>query len=177
MSNPHWLPHTIPWNQTQGETWEQYEQRLFHVFQAEFGNQNPLLFQGEPVRFRRIPYTGIYPEAFVHLTTCKQDDSDTRLPDPLRSERIGWPRPIMENYPSCDICNYEDCVKPWVWINDKKVKIYLPNQQYLVILSQRGNQDEGNGYWVLITAYHLEQSHRIARIEKEYDSRFSTKVQ
>lgn len=64
--NPHWLPGLIPWNQEHGETWEQYEQRLFHVFQNEF--RESFQYDGKPVHYKRMPYDGIYPEAFMHLT-------------------------------------------------------------------------------------------------------------
>ena len=59
--NPHWLPGLIPWNQEHGETWEQYEQRLFHVFQNEF--RESFQYDGKPVHYKRMPYDGIYPEA------------------------------------------------------------------------------------------------------------------
>ena len=170
--NPHWLPDLIPWNQENGESWEQYEKRLFHVFQNEFGE--PLQYNGKPVRYKRMPYAGIYPEAFIHLTTCNQDDSGSRLPDTKRSERISWPRPVVEHHPFCKICGYTQCTRPWVWRGSGKykdrVKIYLPNQQYLVVLGDRKD------YWVLITAYYVNHSWSISKLEKEYNSRFSTKI-
>lgn len=168
--NPHWLPGLVIWDQTAGETWDAYEKRLFHVFQQEFGSGG-ILFHGEPVRFRRMPYTGHYPEAFIHLTTCRQGDDEARLSDIARSERIRWPRPVIERHPSCGVCGYSACTKPWVWQTRKKVKIYLPNQQYLVILEKRSD------YWVLITAYHLERSHSIEKITREYNSCFSVILQ
>lgn len=54
--NPHWLPGLIPWNQEHGETWEQYEQRLFHVFQNEF--KESFQYDGKPVHYKRMPYDG-----------------------------------------------------------------------------------------------------------------------
>lgn len=171
--NPHWLPGLIPWNQEHGETWEQYEQRLFHVFQNEF--RESFQYDGKPVHYKRMPYDGIYPEAFMHLTTCNQDNSGSRLPDAERSERISWPRPVVEHHPFCEICEYTQCTQPWVWRkNDKnkdRVKIYLPNQQYLVVLGERRD------YWVLITAYYVNRQWSIDKLEKEYNSRFSTKIQ
>lgn len=167
--NPHWLPGFVPWNQDNGETWSEYEERLFRVFQQEFG-PSTIIFHDEPVRFRRIPYTGHYPEAFVHLTTCKQGNEE-RLPDPVRSERIKWPRPVIECHRTCDVCGYSECTRPWVWQVGKKVKIYLPNQQYLVILEKRST------YWVLVTAYHLERGHSIEKLNREYGSRFSVVLQ
>ena len=101
--NPHWLPGLIPWNQEHGETWEQYEQRLFHVFQNEF--RESFQYDGKPVHYKRMPYDGIYPEAFMHLTTCNQDNSGSRLPDAERSERISWPRPVVEHHPSAKYAN------------------------------------------------------------------------
>lgn len=109
------------------------------------------------------------------LTTCNQDDSGSRLPDAERSERISWPRPVVEHHPFCEICGYAQCTRPWVWRkNDKnkdRVKIYLPNQQYLVVLGERRD------YWVLITAYYVNRQWSIDKLEKEYNSRFSTRIQ
>lgn len=132
-------------------------------------------YDGKPVHYKRMPYDGIYPEAFMHLTTCNQDDSGSRLPDAERSERISWPRPVVEHHPFCEICGYAQCTRPWVWRkNDKnkdRVKIYLPNQQYLVVLGERRD------YWVLITAYYVNRQWSIDKLEKEYNSRFSTRIQ
>ena len=171
--NPHWLPATVPWRQNDGETWEKYEQRLFHVFQQEFSSE--FSYGEKPVRYKRFPYTKIYPEAFIHLITCNQDDSGERLPDLQRSKRIGWPRPAIEHHTFCEVCGYTECTRPWVWKGNgkdkSKVKIYLPNQQYLVVLGERKD------YWVLVTAYYVSRSHTLNKLKNEYHSRFSTVLQ
>lgn len=55
--------------------------------------------------------------------------------------------------------------------NKDRVKIYLPSQQYLVVLGERRD------YWVLITAYYVNRQWSIDKLEKEYNSRFSTRIQ
>lgn len=172
--NPHWLPGFV--FRDAGEDWKHYEERLFRIFRQEFldanGTNYKCHFHNQEVRLKKLPYDGHYPEAFTHLTTSEQDDnSKERLPDISRSERIKWPRPVIEEHEDCAICHYSECEKPWVWSYDHKTKIFLPSDDYLVILGQR------NGYWMLITAYHMNRQHSIDKIRKEYKSQWATVIQ
>ena len=136
-------------------------------------SESPSNTTGNPYTTKECPTTESIRKP--SCTTCNQDNSGSRLPDAERSERISWPRPVVEHHPFCEICEYAQCTRPWVWRkNDKnkdRVKIYLPNQQYLVVLGERRD------YWVLITAYYVNRQWSIDKLEKEYNSRFSTKIQ
>lgn len=170
--NPHWLPCYIEWNQISGESWEQYENRLFHVFLQDF--KDAFLFEGKLVKYKRMPYHGVYPDAFIHLTTCKQDESGERLPDPERSRRLKWIKPTITHHAFCDVCHYNECIMPRVWRvrkrHEVRLNIFLPSQQYLVVLGER------NDYWVLITAYYVNRPHSLEKLKREYDSVFSEVV-
>lgn len=91
--------------------------------------------------------------------------------DPARCERIRWPRPVIEHHDACNVCDYGQCDKPWVWKNGKKVKIYLPDDRYLVVLEERRD------IWLFITAYQVNWSHSAEKIEKEYRSEWSDIIQ
>lgn len=81
------------------------------------------------------------------------------MPDLRRCERIRWPRPIVEN-------GVEPSIK--IWENerkgDRRICLWLEQQEYLVILSSRNN------YILPWTAYMVTAEHHKRKLQKEYDA-------
>lgn len=206
MSDPHWLPNLVVWKQSGGEEWKHYVDRLYHIFYQEFVINKPH-YKGIAVNLKKdkddkdsekkdSTHKGPRPTAskppvprptaskplnldtFKHLISCNYDDPKQRLPDLDRAERIKWPGAVIEHHDACSQCNYAVCTKPWVWEKDGRIKFYLPNQQYLVIIGKRKKKIERDRYYVLITAYYINRPHEVRRIQKEYNNPdYSHKIQ
>jgi hypothetical protein len=82
-----------------------------------------------------------------------------RIPDIRRCERIRWPRPIIDN-------GNEPVVK--IWENERKgekrICLWLENQDYLVILAKRSN------YILPWTAYMVTKPHQKRKLQQEYEA-------
>lgn len=84
---------------------------------------------------------------------------EERLPDIRRCERIRWPRAIIENSEDAGIKVWENENK-----GEKRVCLWLEQQEYLVVLGFRGVN------YVLWTAYCVTEQHRKRKLQREYES-------
>lgn len=138
----------------QGE-WQTYCNILYAIFTHDF-METPPAFEGLTVSAIRAPMYEGKSGSFWHLIS-QGDVEEERLPDLRRCERIRWPRAIID---------HADDVK--VWRNTRKNKIHvclwLKEENYLVVLGQR------NGYFILRTAYLIENEHQQRKLQKEYEA-------
>ncbi len=149
MAAKDWLPSLIEFSSC-GGSWDRYLEVIYAAFREDFVNSKPL-FRGRRLGLKRHPEYAGKEATFWHLITEGAVEAD-RTPDFRRCERIRWPRPVIEN---------EADVEVLVWSEsrgsrDNRIHLYLPNERYLVVLSDRGN------YILPWTAYYVqhENGHR-----------------
>lgn len=159
-----WLPELVTcqdWCR-----WGEYEEELYSIFKSNFVADHPQ-YCGKPVQIRKHPIDHGREEAFWHVT-CKDFFKDgEREPDINRCERIKWVRAFIEN----STCNEPFCVEcdgmlVWSTTYQKskcpRVKILLEEERYVVIVEVRKE------YCLLITAFYIDQDHRLNKMIKEY---------
>ncbi len=150
-----WLPGLVEFNQYSGN-WEPYCNALFAVFERDFILANPV-FQSQRLAHRKRPESLGKPSGFWHLIS-EGEIEDDRIPDLRRCERISWPHPMIMEDGQPRIA---------AWMNErnnrKRVLLAVLDFSYVLVLEPR--QDD---YCLVITAYDVEQSHRRAKLEREY---------
>ncbi len=139
-----------------GGNWDNYLDIIYQVFVNDFIKNKPQ-FQNQKLRLKRHPLLENKEATFWHFISKGYTEKE-RTPDMRRCERIGWPRPIIENYKNSNI-------KVWENVRKKETRICLcyGNWEYLVVLSKRKN------YILPWTAYPITKAHTRRKIINEYD--------
>lgn len=149
--------------------WRAYEERIFEVFFAEIA-RGRLTFQGRRVSCRRNPETAGRWASFWHLVQEGPVEQD-RHPDLRRCERIPWIKWIIDNAGS------HPHIDQWRNCRGTEVNVLLWYQEeYLVVLSERGGADLSTGYWLLKTAYCTERRRRVEKLRQERDRFFAERI-
>ena len=156
-SEPEWLPPLIRFADYSG-SWNDFYENDYQLFKEDFVNNKPV-FEGRRLRLKRHPLTEDGKEAtFRHMIT-EGAVEENRKPDITRMERIRWPAPVIEH-------SEEVVIKIWRnqrRRNETRILLWLENQDYLVILADRGD------YILPWTAYCVEREHRKRKLQKEYE--------
>ena len=152
---PDWLPALVCL-EDHGGNWEQYIEAVYAYFEADFKVSRPK-FMNYPVGIKKHPLIEGKESGFWHITSEGKIE-EQRTPDIRRCERIRWPRPIVEHHDS-------SAVKCWSNKrgSDKRIVIWLYDQDYVVILAQR------KGYVLLWTAYPVSSNHTRKKLSTEYE--------
>lgn len=156
MTNrPDWLPPLVLLVDHGGD-WFRYVEVLYAFFKEDFVDSQPV-FEGIPLALKRHPISEGKEATFWHLIS-EGGVEEERLPDLRRCERIRWPRPIIEH-------SNEKVIKVWenVRRGEKRVCLWLEQQEYLIILARRKT------YTLLWTAYPVTRSHQKRKLQKEYE--------
>ena len=155
-AKPIWLPDLITLDSFGGD-WGRYFAVIYGCFQRDFVHSRPQ-YKGTVLALKRHPVILGKEATFWHLISEGNVEAD-RVPDMRRCERICWPRPIIEN---CD----DEAVKTWENVRgrDKRILLWLPKYEYLVILSER------NGYTLVWTAFTVTREHQKAKLQREYEA-------
>lgn len=168
-----WIPEEIELQK--GEDWADYENRLYDVFSSDFIESTPK-YQDLPIVIRTDPRYDGKEEAFWHLTCRDYQHVDgkpeSRDPDIERCRRIRWPRAVIEEHMACSghVENEWGCRGVMVWRSthpgrrsrsQERIKFFLEDEQYLVVLEPR------KSYYLLITAYYVDQDWSLKSIRKE----------
>ena len=155
-----WLPALVPLASCGGD-FQQYLQVLFGHFTQDFVATQPT-YPNRRWALKRYPEYDGKPATFWHLIS-EGEDEENRLPDLRRSERIRWPRPMIDAV----LNNNVTC-----WRNQRgrstRVIISLTDYTYVVILEDRG------AYILLWTAYPVEHSNQRRQLAQEY-ARYGSK--
>lgn len=171
-----WVPEFV--EHSDFETWEEYDEFLYAIFRRCFIESKPA-FKGKPVNVRSNPRFEEREESYWHITcrdyAHKSGLPESRDPDLERCRRIKWPRAFIENYLSCDPVNdLCDCGGVKIWKSSHKpkkgrpkvrVKLFLEEESYLVVLEERGQ------YYLLITAYYLDDELSLKRTIREMEKK------
>ena len=160
MSKPSWLPDMFvvePWSK------ELYDRLYTEVFCRDF--------KGAQIFYRsfavwHFPETAYGRELiFVHLTSREDKGTGQRKIDPLRSARLPWARPMIENSTDAELLawDFEE--------GDGNINTYVwrQNHDYLVLMRKMPD-----GSRRLITAYCVEYDHERKKLRRKFAQRLPT---
>ena len=148
---PLWLPQQLRFD---GD-WERLLAQAYSTFVQDFKTRPPR-FRDRPVKHDdRIGPDG-KEEGFWHIVSQDDRDTEQRLPDIARCERVPWIRPTIVNSRSPAIS---------LWRNDhkrrKRVLLWLERLDYLIVLEERPE------IVVLLTAYCTDRKHTRRKLRQE----------
>lgn len=156
MPTPSWLPmlfNTNPWEHTTYDS-------LYGIFHNDF-IANRTYHCKTPVGFSREKEDG-KEKVFWHLTTRNNKQTNQRLPDLRRCERLPWLRPMLKN-------STENEVLAWEYEEGNgtiKVYVWLKNHDYLAVMKKTKK-----GGLILLTAYWLEYNNAKRKLMRKYEAR------
>lgn len=156
MSVPEWLPDLFPVNPWEPGTYDE----LYRLFERDFKQTQPV-YDGHAVWYFREMDDG-RETIFWHLTTRDDKTVGERLPDPRRSERLPWVRPMLEHPEKPEVLAWDHeegdgSIKTYVW---------LEGYDFVVILKKYPD-----GRRRLITSYWVEYENTKRKLRKKYERR------
>ena len=130
--------------------------RLYKFYLDEIVNAK-LNFLGTPIHFKFKPPTNGMAFGFYHLISEGEKEEEYREINFERCQRISWIPYVLKN--SGDFSK----IKCWKNIrgSSQHIVLWLHEHNYCVILAQRKE------YFLLKTAYFIDKSHRIRKLDKE----------
>jgi len=150
-----WIPELVLFEQASG-IWQKYLDLLYSYYASDFID-TVVYRNGTRIGIRKYPFSEGKEKSFWHLVSNGEIEEERQI-DFRRCERIRWPRPVIE---------HSECEDIWIWNNqrgsEKRLLLYLHEERYLVVLGIR------NGYFLLCTAYYVEQEHRHEQLRQEYE--------
>ncbi|MHA8097235.1 hypothetical protein U8591_08865 [Aquirufa antheringensis] len=150
------FPDLIYFEDFQGN-FKNYFDAVYQIFSANFLKSNPK-FQGTKVTAPHYPEVDGLSRTFYHITH-QGDDELNRDPDIRRMERISFPKFKIENHPHAELL---------VWEKEmgRETRIHILNvaESYLLVLNKRKD------YFLLWTAFYIEQNHTLRKKLKEYET-------
>jgi len=152
---PLWLPALVRLVDFDGD-WDCYLEATYEVYRRDFVLSRAV-FGGERLALKRHPVAHGKDATFWHIVSSGSVEDD-RLPDLRRFERICWPRAIIDNASDPAVLVWENVRR-----SDRRVCLWLPGADYLVVLAKRST------YTLLWTAYPTDREHTRSRLRKEYE--------
>lgn len=151
-----WLPELILFEDYDGD-WHHYEDALYAAFSEDFIYSAPT-FDGRRVGPKRHPMFRQREWTFWHIISEGPVEAE-RDPDFRRCECVKWPRAIIDNARAKGLL---------CWTSDRgewrdRILIGLPDFSYIVVLVDKAS------YFLLLTAYCVETSHRRLKLEAEWE--------
>ncbi|MDQ2106438.1 hypothetical protein [Azospirillum isscasi] len=158
MALPVWLPELV--EQAAFDGWPSYYNAVYNSYRADFIDGAPT-FRGAQVALKLLPERHGRDATFHHLIT--RDIGKTGVEEDReichhRCARIRYPRSFIDNH-------HDNSVKCW---RQKKngewrVSILLEEINYITVLSER------SGYYVLWTAYIIDENHEMRKLLRQYE--------
>lgn len=149
------LPKLICLNNCNGD-WDKYLETLYSCFKKDFIDSKPK-FNGINISLKKHPMLNGKEATFWHIISEGKKEEEKR-PEMKRCERIGWSKPIIENYTDKSIKYWENKRK-----GEERICLCFGNWEYLVVLSKR------KGYILIWTAYPIIYNHAKGKLKKEYE--------
>ena len=154
-----WLPPLILLNDYNG-SWDLYLAAVYAQFHKDFVESKPM-FREVRLGLKRFPIEQEKESTFWHLMSEGKVEAD-RLPDIRRCERMGWPRPIIEqevkrNLPVWNQPRY----------GEARIAIGLKDFSYVLILAPR--QTVTGLMYLPWTAFFVEYEHQRAKFKKQWE--------
>lgn len=155
------LPEIITLEEFDGNFHNFYEE-VYSIFKKDFVDTKPT-YRGTKLRLKMHPYIEGKEYTFYHFTHDGDIETE-RLPNLRRLERIGYPRPIIDN-------SEHEILKVWKNNRGRHERILILHEQenYIVILEDRED------YILPWTAYYIDKEHRMRKLLKEYEA-YKTKT-
>lgn len=155
MSLPSWLPSLEEFKDYGGD-YEVYLEAIYVIFCNDFIDNKPV-FQGRRLGLKRHPLTKGKEATFWHMVSEGKVEED-RLLDFRRTERIRWPKPIIEN-------SEYGAIKIWreKRSSEFRVHIWFYDASYLVVLNERRD------YTLPWTAYPIEYENQKRKLNKRWE--------
>lgn len=160
MQRPSWLPDMVS---VDGE-WNQVLVTLYAIFENDIKRTRPI-FQNNPVWWdRRVLPGEQYEEGFWHLVSKRDWETNDRLFDPRRAERLPWCGPTIRN-------SYDTEVKVWDYREARGARTYvwLEHWDYVIILEKK--QQRIGAVAFLITAFHVDGDSTRRKLRSKYERR------
>ena len=158
-----WLPARIPYSDFGGD-WNKFIEEVYDCFKHDFlddFNRRQLKFESVPLSLRRHPLVRGKEASFWHLVSTG-DIEEERLPDFDRCERIAWAKAIIDNADDSAVKRWENTRG-----SNTNICLWLESENYMVVLGKR------NGYFLLLTAYCVEE-YRRNKLNREYQEYISS---
>lgn len=159
-----WLPKRILLPNDDWTNYPQYEEDLYNIYLSEIYNKIGY-YKGKYVQMRRQPERNSKHESFYHIICDKTKDKDNIwYPNIERASRLTWGKAIIQHDPCHDSsCNCSGLLSWDIEESQRHIhKILFKEAKYLVILEERDD------YWLYITSYYIDNSHRLRGLTKEY---------
>lgn len=155
MTNNLVLPELIYLDDFGGD-FNSFEKAVYSIFRRDFIQTKPS-YSGQQVALKIYPVINGREGTYYHITHAGSDEQN-REPDLRRMERIGYPRPIIDNSGNKDLKIWRNKRR-----NRERILILHEIEKYLVVLEDRGD------FILFWTAYYIEYPNRIRRLVKEHD--------
>lgn len=141
--------------QDHGGNFYSYDLAVYQVFQRDFVITKPE-FRGTRLGLKAYPLIEGKEYTYYHFTHDGNVEND-RIPNIRRMERIGFPRPMIDN-------SLDGSLKVWRNKRGSKDRILIFNEDhnYLVVLEDRGR------YILPWTAYFVDKAHNKRKLLNEY---------
>jgi len=156
-----WLPDLLLLEHA-GGNWGAYLDKLHARFVADFIDSMPT-WPGKRVGVKRYPEHDGKSATFWHLIS-EGDVEAERLPNMRRCERIGWPRPMMDEFDDADPGTTACRIVWWKESrhNEERYLLAPEDFSYIMVVADRGN------YVLPWTAFWVEHTHQRKKRERAY---------
>lgn len=156
-----WLPELLLLEHA-GGNWGIYLDRLDARFAADFIDSKPS-WPGKRVGVKRHPEYDGKSATFWHLISDGDVEAE-RLPNMRRCERIGWPRPMMDDFDEADPGTTACRIVWWKESrrNEERYLLAPEDFSYIVVVADRGD------YVLPWTAFWVEHAHQRDKRERAY---------
>lgn len=159
-----WLPELLLFEDAQGN-WGVYLDRLHARFTADFIDSKPT-WPGKRVGVKRHPEYDGKSATFWHLISEGPIEAEREI-NFRRCERIGWPRPMMDEFDEADPGTTACRVVWWKETrrNEERYLLAPEDFSYVMVVADRGNYVLP---WTAFWVEHDHQRHKRERAFKEF---------
>ncbi len=160
-NRPDWLPDLIS---TDGNWKEEILPNLYNIFRKDFIYGRPKLDDKKVYWNKTKDKDNKYENGFWHLITIDNSNSNERIFDPRRAERLPWCAPSIKHFNN-------DIIKYWEYkesANRINIYLWLENLDYVIIFEKRNIK--GDNIAFMLTAYYVGSSTK-KKLRRKYNER------
>lgn len=160
-SNPSWLPDIVC---VDGE-WESVLKLLYEIFERDI-KYGEIRYERREIWWDRCIAVGdVYEEGFWHLICKYNYETEDRLFDPRRAERLPWFNPVVTYHanPIITEFDYKEArgkIRTYLWLEDF---------DYVVILEKKRVANKNVAF--IITAYYVDGPSRRRALQKKHSNK------